>query len=429
MRGFLMTHVTLDVQNMDCFYGDRQVLERINLSIQKGDFIGIVGPNGSGKSTFLKVISRTLKPKSGVVYLDGEDIQRLSPRFIARNLAVVPQETSIAFAFTALDIVLMGRSPYLGRFETEGYDDLSIARAAMEKTNTWHLAERSITSLSGGEKQRVIIAQALAQEPCILLLDEPTSHLDINHQLEIMDLVKGLNGDGLTVISVFHDLNMAAEYCRSLVLLNQGRIDVLGPPEEVLTVENIKRVFNADVLVNRHPLTKKLYVTLLPKLKRVSAVGSLKVHLICGDGTGALLMRELKNRNFWVSAGVLNVLDSDEEVANSLEIPIVAEAPFSGITDEAYRRNLDLIFQSDLVVVTNIPFGPGNIGNLHAAEEALNRGIPVILMEETEIGERDYTGGEAERMVKVLKEKGALVGRGLSEVLTLIERRAGEHRG
>jgi len=424
-----VTHVTLDVQNMDCFYGDRQVLRKINLSIQKGDFMGIIGPNGSGKSTFLKVISRTLKPKSGVVYLDGEDIQRLEYHFIARNLAVVPQETSIAFAFTALEIVLMGRSPYLGRFESEGYDDLSIAKVAMEKTNTWHLAERPITSLSGGEKQRVIIAQALAQEPRILLMDEPTSHLDINHQLEIMDLVKSLNKDGLTVISVFHDLNMAAQYCQSLVLLNQGKIDVLGPPEEVLTVENIKRVFNADVLVNRHPLTKKLYITLLPKLKRVSTEGSLKVHLICGDGRGALLMRELKNRNFEVSAGVLNVLDSDEEVANLLEVPIVTEAPFSGITDKAYRRNLDLIFQSDLVIVTNIPFGPGNIGNLYAAEEALKQGIPVILMEETEIRERDYTGGEAERMVKALKEKGALVGRGFSEVLTLIKKKVGEHRG
>lgn len=260
-----MQSISLDLKEITCSYDETLVLQQITLHVSQGDFLGIIGPNGSGKTSLLKTISKMLKPKSGIVRLNDENVFKLSQRKVAQNMAVVAQETPINFAFTALEIVLMGRSPHLGRFEAESSQDLAIVRQAMEKTNTWYLADRLIIELSGGEKQRVIIAQALAQEPGLLLLDEPTSHLDINHQLQILDLIRGLNDDGLAVIAVFHDLNLASHYSDCLVLLDAGRIHTLGRPEDVLTRENINQVFGVDVHIDRHPITGELYVCPLPK--------------------------------------------------------------------------------------------------------------------------------------------------------------------
>lgn len=242
-------------------YNGIPVLEDVELRVEEGDFLGLIGPNGSGKSTLLRIISHVLKPHQGIVYLNDTALEHLTQKAIARDVAVVPQETQTSFAFSVSDIVLMGRFPHLGRFQSENAEDLRIAREAMEKTQTLHLADRLITELSGGEKQRVVIAQALAQNPRLLLLDEPTTHLDISHQLQILDLLKKLNLEGLTIISVFHDLNLAARYCRRLVLLNSGRIEVIGKAEEVLSPEVIRRVFKADVVVNQSPITQSPFLT------------------------------------------------------------------------------------------------------------------------------------------------------------------------
>lgn len=273
-----MQSVSLELKEVTCSYDEALVLQQISLCVSQGDFVGIIGPNGSGKTSLLKAISRVLKPKFGIVCLDGENIFQFSQRKTAQNMAVVAQETPINFAFTAFEIVLMGRSPHLGRFEVESSQDLVIVRQAMEKTNTLYLADRHITELSGGEKQRVIIAQAIAQEPRLLLLDEPTSHLDINHQLQILDLIRGLNDDGLAVIAVFHDFNLASHYSDCLVLLNAGQIHTLGLPEEVLTRENISQVFGVDVHIDRHPVTGELYVSPIPKN---AAMGSKRALDVC----------------------------------------------------------------------------------------------------------------------------------------------------
>ena len=202
--------VALCVDGVDCYYGSVKVLKNVRFSVKERDFVGILGPNGSGKTTLLRSIGRTLKPHKGVILLNDVDIYTLKSAEVAREMAVVPQDTVVTFNFTALDVVLMGRNPYLSRFQTESEKDVAIARKAMELTNAWHLAGRPVNQLSGGERQRVIIARALAQEPEILLLDEPTVHLDINNQLEIMDLLKGLCiKRGLIVLAVFHDFNLA----------------------------------------------------------------------------------------------------------------------------------------------------------------------------------------------------------------------------
>ena len=412
--------VTLTIDGVDCYYGSVKVLENIRFSVKEEDFIGVLGPNGSGKTTLLRTISRTLKPSKGVILINDVDIYALKSVQVAKQMAVVPQDTIIAFDFTALDIVLMGRNPYLSRFQMEGEKDVAIARKAMELTNTWHLAERPVNELSGGERQRVIIARALVQEPKILLLDEPTVHLDINNQLEIMDLLKGLClKKGLIVLAVFHDFNLAAQYCNSALLLNDGKIVSAGTIDTVLTDENIKSIFQVDAIVKRHPITNSLYVipvsTSKPTLSR-----NLSVHLICGAGTGTTLMKIMVDEGYDVTAGVLNVLDTDFETAQLLKIPAVAEAPFSQITEETYRANLKTVSKANAVVLTSVPFGPGNLRNLEAVKEALERGIPTYVIEEIPIETRDFTKGEAKKQLKELKSKGAIFVKSQSELLSLL---------
>lgn len=247
-------------------YGAIEALRGVSFEVRPGDFVGIIGPNGSGKSTLLKTVARVLQPQRGAVLLEGIDLRERDTREIARMMGVVPQESPIVFEFSTLEVVLMGRSPHLGRFQMESERDLAIARRAMELTDTAHLAERPITALSGGEKQRAIIARALAQEPQILLLDEPTTALDINHQTEIMDILTRLNGEqGVTILVVFHDLNLAAQYCDYLVALREGSIFAIGRPAEVLTEENIRDIYAAPVIVGAHPTTGRPQVSLLPK--------------------------------------------------------------------------------------------------------------------------------------------------------------------
>jgi iron complex transport system ATP-binding protein len=184
--------VDLVIEDVDCFYESVQILEKVRFTVKTGTFLGILGPNGSGKTTLLKSISRVLKPRKGAILIDDVNVYKMKTADVAKQMAVVPQDSSIAFSFTALQVVLMGRAPHLSRFQSEGEKDLVIAKQAMEYTGTWNLANRLVTELSGGERQRVIIARALTQQPTVLLLDEPTSHLDISNQLEIMDLLKEL---------------------------------------------------------------------------------------------------------------------------------------------------------------------------------------------------------------------------------------------
>ena len=228
-------------------------LEGVSLSVARGEIVGILGPNGSGKTTLLKLLAGILRPSSGHVRLDGQDLGALARAEIARRLAVVPQHTSPAFDYTALEIVLMGRYPHLAAFEIEGPDDLRTAREAMDATGTSGLEERRFDTLSGGEQQRVAIASALAQTPALLLLDEPTSSLDLAYQLEIASLITRLNQErGVTIVLSTHDLNFAASVCGSLVLLRGGRLAAAGRIDEALTPDTIREVYGVDADVARH---------------------------------------------------------------------------------------------------------------------------------------------------------------------------------
>ncbi|MFQ5808283.1 MAG: heme ABC transporter ATP-binding protein [Armatimonadota bacterium] len=256
----------LIIRDVVAEYGSISALQGVSLEVGAGDMAGIIGPNGSGKSTLLRTICRVLRPRTGCVLLDGEDVLKWETRQLAQRLGMVAQESPVSFEFTALEIVLMGRAPYLGRLQVESEADLAIARAAMGETDCWYLADRPITQLSGGEKQRVIIARALAQQPEVLLLDEPTTALDINHQVEILDIIARLNRtEGVTTLVVMHDLNLASQYCDYLAALKDGRVFAVGTPAEVITPETINEVYGADVVVAPHPKTGRPQIVLLPQ--------------------------------------------------------------------------------------------------------------------------------------------------------------------
>lgn len=256
----------LRAQGVGFAYRREEVLRGIDLTVEPGTTLGIIGPNGSGKSTLIRILSGALAPGSGSVFLGHQSLAYLAPAERARRIAVVPQETHVEFAFTVMETVLMGRAPHLGRFAFEGDHDVAIAEAAMRRTGVEHLAERSLHELSGGERQRVILARALAQDAEVMLLDEPAAFLDIRHEVEIYDLLGELAREGRTIVSVLHDLNLAALYCDRIALMQEGRIVAMGSPEAVITYPSITAVYGVDVYVDRNDITGAINV--LPLSRR-----------------------------------------------------------------------------------------------------------------------------------------------------------------
>ena len=258
--------VGLQIRQVYFSYLNGLVLHNINLPVEPGEMVGLLGPNGSGKTTLIKLASGVLKPGQGEIKLDGSSLSRLSRRSIARTIAVVPQQFHIAFAFTVNEVVTLGRIPFLKAFAEEGEGDKQFVSDALDLVGISELKERRFDELSGGERQKVILAMALAQQPELLLLDEPTVHLDITHQVEILELVKTLNREqGLTVVAAMHDLNLAALYFDRLVLLKEGRIAADGTPAQVLTTSGIREVFSASVSVEPHPVTGTPHIVVMPK--------------------------------------------------------------------------------------------------------------------------------------------------------------------
>ncbi len=246
----------IQIKNLSFGYTAKKILENINLEINPGEFVGIIGPNGSGKTTLLKNICQVLKPNKGTVLIDGRT--HYKPRELAQKLAVVSENGPVNFDFTVLEVVLMGRAPFLGRFQQERKEDIEIAKRSMEATGTLQFIERPITQLSAGERQRVFIAQCLAQTPKIILLDEPTNYLDINHKIRIFNLLSSLNKEkGVTILSILHDLNLASRYCNKLVLMSEGKIFDSGNPESVLTATNIQKVYGIDVVIKKDEASGK----------------------------------------------------------------------------------------------------------------------------------------------------------------------------
>ncbi len=251
----------LEVKDLFCGYDGKNVIRDVSFCLEEKGFLGIIGPNGAGKTTLLKTIARLIHPSAGKIIYRGRNIFEFKTRDLAREIAVLPQTMEMVFSYSVEEFVSLGRFPHLNRFSRFSAHDREAVKQALVLTEIADLKERKINELSVGEKQRVFIAQGLAQEPNFMILDEPTAHLDIAHQVEILSLLRRLNAEkGLSVLLILHDLNMAAEFCKNLILLNAGKIHSSGTPSEVLTYQNIEEVYRTVVIVKENPLSKKPYV-------------------------------------------------------------------------------------------------------------------------------------------------------------------------
>ncbi|NLN77584.1 MAG: ABC transporter ATP-binding protein [Armatimonadetes bacterium] len=414
------------IDNLHAGYGGVQVLFGVSFDLKPSEFAGIIGPNGCGKTTLLRSMTRVLAPLSGTVTLDGSNIYDISSRDFARRVAVVPQDTLAAFDFTVLEIVLMGRSPWLGRFALEARRDIDLAIDALERTGTQHLKGRKINELSGGERQRVMIARALAQQPEVLLLDEPTSHLDISFQFEIMDLIKTLNRERkMTVLAVLHDLNLAGQYCDRLLMIGQGRVQADGSAEDVITSDNIRKVYGTEVWVRKHPTTSRPYV--------IAGVGAstrqdrdvlsrLAVHVVGGGGTAAPVLARLARKGYAITCGVLSLGDADQEVAGALDIPYISQQLFSEISAESHAKHQQLIDAADIIVLTDVPVGRGNIANIEVVLQAARSGKTVIALKPDQIDQRDFTQGQAAALVRELLALDCRRAESVGDILRAVEK-------
>ena len=408
-----MTAEAINIQSLSFHYETNQVLRGLDLRVAEGEFVALLGPNGAGKTTLFNILSGILKPQSGSVQIFGQDIRGMKARDKAKQIGVVPQESTANFNYSNLEIVLMGRVVHTSRFGNESEEDIHQAVRAMERTKTEHLAERGFMEISGGEKQRVIIAQVLAQETSILLLDEPTSNLDINYQIEIMQLIQSIKRErNLTVVAIFHDMNLAAQFADRIVLIKEGEILYDNTPEKTFVPENIHKVYNAHVIVEKNPFTGKPLVLPLydhhKELESAAEIDKKKIHIISGNGSGSHLFSILAWEGHSLSASIVSSFDVDHRTAESLGIREVHLA-FDCIKDAAMVRLLrEALKNSDAVVITRLFFTEGNIQLLTEMSDDFDTLKAVYIIDPEGIGARDLTGGKAEELYKKLTEKGAV---------------------
>ena len=401
------SHDPVNAENLAAGYNGEEIIKPLSCSFAKGTFTGIIGPNGSGKTTLLRAISRII-PASGILELDGRPVSDYTPAELGMTLGFVPQDEDRPFAYTVIQVVLMSRYARTSRFSSLSPDDNARCYQALDRTGIVHLKDRSIRALSGGEWQRVLIARAFAQDTPVILLDEPTSHLDLAHVTGILSLVRDLAGAGRTIIAVFHDLNLASQYCDRLLMIRNGSIVADGSPSEVLTPEKIREVYGTDVVTATHPASGR--TILLPLECRDPASGSeeaQKVLVISGGGSGADLLRLLYRKGFCVSAGVLATTDSDYAVAKALEIPSIPVLPFSQIPAHALEKLRKMVFLADSVVLSVHPVGTGNLPVIEILRSVEPKKLIIHIPEGRDFASYDFTKGTATAAFAALAASGA----------------------
>jgi iron complex transport system ATP-binding protein len=426
--------VTFGYERLPLFYD-------VHLQVQTGEMVGLLGPNGSGKTTLLRLISGVLRPQQGAIELEERNLQDWGRRGVAQNIAVVPQELHVPFAFTVQQMVNLGRTPYINLFGSKTSRDANSVQDAMHAADITPLGERIFNELSGGERQRVLVAMALAQQPKLLLLDEPTAHLDIKYQIDMLELIQRLNRErGVAVIAALHDLNLAARYFPRLVLFQRGIVADAGPAE-VLEPHLLKRVYGINVQVGIMRGAEHLSI-LPPGVEEVEDKSEVEllshVFVMAGGGSGERLMRALADAHIPFIAGALNIGDSDHTLALRLANEIITEQPYSPISSATLEQIHKSLSNVKLLIVCAMPVGPGNLVLLQEAYDAALSGKKVLLLapalaatgtegekqttldntnarpsvamlSQTGIAERDYTDGEGTKLVHDLLQLGTTV--------------------
>ncbi|TAN36253.1 MAG: ABC transporter ATP-binding protein [Verrucomicrobia bacterium] len=412
----------IELQSVFAAYREVDVLHDVTLAVAAGEWLALVGPNGAGKSTVLRVITGLLKPRAGMVRLGKRELREIRPAERARWVAVVPQELSVPLPFTVGELVALGRTNVRQRWARLAADDRRAIERAMAYTDVLELRERPFEELSGGEKQRAALALALAQETQILLLDEPTAHLDLNHQWEFFQLLERLNREcQLTVVMTSHDLNLAAEFCARLALFDHGRLAAIGTPSDVLHEDLLRETYHCDVRVRQE--SGRAPQVQPERQPRIAPPGvASRVHVLAGGGSGAELLRRLVLTGHHASCGPLNMGDSDAQAATALDVPAALEKPFSSLGTEALVAARKISADADVLVLTEVPFGPGNLALLTLAGEALDRGTRVLINTRN-LEQRDFTPQrEAQPRLRALLTRGAVGWQHADEVFQALEK-------
>ena len=364
--------------------GSAELLSGVDFELKKGELVGLIGPNGAGKTTLLKTLIGFLKPSGGDVYLDGRPIGDYKARDRARRIAYLSQHGPDQFPFPVIEVVEMGAYPVVGLGRAPGKRERDAAHKALAYVGLEHLAYRSFPTLSGGERQLALFARVLVQESPIIILDEPTVSLDIGHEAALLNMVGDLCAEGRSAVVALHNLNLAAEHCHRLVLMERGTVRAVGTPEEVLTRELIETSYHTEVHVGRNESTGSVSIDPVPRnARRVS----LRVHVIGGAGSGVNITRFLHRSGCFITGGVAHELDSDAKLWRALGIPFVTTAAFSEIDETAFHDAASLIAEADITVLCAFPFGKGNSRNLRLAAGAREL---IILEEEPGDCQRDF---------------------------------------
>ena len=350
-------------------YGKRTVVGGIDIALLKGQFVCLLGPNGSGKSTILKTIVRMLSPLSGEVYVADEPISSMGSREMAKTTAVVLTDPVSAGLLTAYDVAMLGRHPHTGFMGKPTARDGEKVLGALRMVNAEPIAQRYFGELSDGEKQKVLLARALAQEPQLIVLDEPTSHLDARHRIEVMLILRQLARDrGVTVIASLHDIDLAMKACDVAILVKDEGVLACGTPEDVLTKDIVTQLFG---------LERASFDARLGGVELRAGEGGSPVFVVGGGGRGAAVYRALVKHGFGIIAGVLQENDVDYHVAVSVGAAVVKSPAFEPISDGAYTEAVTLIGNVRQVVDAGFPVGMVNSRNVELIREALNRGVAV----------------------------------------------------
>ncbi|MBP2133185.1 iron complex transport system ATP-binding protein [Methanomicrobium sp. W14] len=408
----------ITVKNVKFGYSEsHNVLEDMNFTCRDNRVTGIIGPNGCGKTTILKIIAGYLRPQAGAVYYNDTPADSLSSAELAKKRAVVEQSVYSPFSFPVYDYVMLGRTPYQKSFTADSGEDHIIVTESLRDTNTISFQNRKINELSGGELQRVMIARALAQQPEYLLLDEPTSHLDIRQQLELMKLLSGISREK-SILCIIHEINQASAYCNDIVLTKGGYVMKDGNAADVLTAENIEDVFGVLAMQYSHPGGgQKQFLFSLPPESRSEK--KLHIHVITGEGRGRQILLSLKSVGFKVTAGILNEGDQDYETCRSSGIEVVSAPPFSKYSDYEIMQLKKLCDEADAIVYIATNTGTGNLANLQTACEYIRKKEFFFVNTDKSIKKIDKTGGEATKILDYMN-KNAKVLSDVDELLSEI---------